>query len=210
MFDPLLTGILIGFAVAAPVGPIALLIMRRSLNEGRLCGFVSGLGAATADLLCGLVAALGVSALTALISTHHRALQLVGGLVMLVLGWNAFRAKDPSAAKRPLHERNLFIAYLFTFLLTLSNPLTLFGMIAVIAAFRAGGPNYTRFDMIVLGGGIFVGSACWWFLLCNFAGWLGRRLGPRLLHVLNMTAGVIIFAFGAWQLGSLAQLYLTR
>jgi len=208
MLLALFTGILIGFSVAAPVGPIALLIMRRSLNEGRLAGFVSGLGAATADLLCGLVAAFGVSALTVLIATHHQSLQLVGGVVMLGLGWNAFRAKDPMSANRPLHERNLFLAYLFTFLLTMSNPLTLFGMIAVVAAFGGGGPAYTHVETAVLGLGIFLGSASWWLLLTNLAGWLGRKLGNHTLHVINMIAGALILAFGAWQLVSLLYHYL--
>lgn len=201
MLLALATGIIIGFFVAAPVGPIALLIMRRSLNEGRLSGFVSGLGAATADLLCGLIAALGVTALTTLINSHHTALQLVGGIFMIWLGVHAFRAKDPATAtQRPLHERSLLLAYVFTFLLTLSNPLTLLGMMGVIAATGVGGPAYSAADTVALGGGIFLGSATWWLLLCNLAGWLGRKLGHHLLHVINMIAGALIIGFGVWQL----------
>lgn len=204
MLLALVTGTIIGFSVAAPVGPIALLIMRRSLNEGRLSGFVSGLGAATADLLCGLVAALGVTALTGLIASHHTSLQLVGGIFMIWLGVHAFRAKDPATAtKRPLHERNLLLAYVFTFLLTMSNPLTLLGMIGVVAAAGVGGPTYSPADTVALGGGIFLGSAAWWLLLSNLAGWLGRKVGHHVLHVINMIAGVLIVGFGVWQLVSL-------
>jgi threonine/homoserine/homoserine lactone efflux protein len=204
MFLALLTGIVIGFSVAAPVGPIALLIMRRSLNEGRLSGFVSGLGAATADLVCGLAAALGLSALTTLVNSHRAALQLVGGVFMVWLGIRAFRAKDPAAtAKRPLHERNLFLAYIFTFLLTMANPLTLLGLVGVVAAAGVGGPAYSHMDTMVLGGGIFLGSAAWWLLLSNLVGWLGRKLGDHVLHVINMIAGALIVGFGTWQLGAL-------
>jgi threonine/homoserine/homoserine lactone efflux protein len=204
MFLALLTGIIIGFSVAAPVGPIALLIMRRSLNEGRLAGFISGLGAATADLVCGLTAALGLSAITTLINSHRTSLQLVGGIFMIWLGVHAFRAKDPaSAAQRPLHERNLFLAYVFTFLLTMANPLTLLGMVGVVAAAGVGGPTYSHADTVVLGGGVFLGSAAWWLLLSNLAGWLGKKLGHHVLHVINMIAGALIVGFGAWQLGSL-------
>ena len=204
MFFALLTGILIGISVAAPVGPIALLIMRRSLNEGRLAGFVSGLGAATADLVCGLAAALGLSAITTVINSHRSSLQLAGGIFMIWLGVHAFRAKDPAtAAQRPLRERNLFLAYIFTFLLTMANPLTLLGMVGVVAAAGVGGPAYSPADTVVLGGGIFVGSASWWLLLSNLARWLGRRLGPHVLHVINMVAGALIVGFGAWQLVSL-------
>jgi len=192
------TGLKIGFLVAAPVGPIALLIVRRTLNEGRLAGMVSGFGAATADLLCGLVAALGVSAVTTLIDSHRGALQLIGGLFMVVLGVNTFRAKDPAAAKRPLHERNFFLAYLFTFLLTLSNPITLLGLVAVLAAFNVGGQ--THLEALTLGGGVFLGSALWWVFLCSIAGWLGRKLGNRTLHAINLVAGVLILGFGLWQL----------
>jgi threonine/homoserine/homoserine lactone efflux protein len=209
MFPALLTGIIIGFSVAAPVGPIALLIMRRSLNEGRLAGFISGLGAATADLICGLAAALSLSAITTLIDSHRSSLQLVGGIFMIWLGIHAFRAKDPvSATQRPLHERNLFLAYVFTFLLTMANPLTLLGMVGVVAAAGVGGPAYSHADTIVLGGAIFIGSASWWLILSHLAGWLGHKLGHHVLHVINMVAGALIVGFGAWQLVSLLYRWL--
>ncbi len=204
MIQIFLKGLLIGFSVAAPVGPIALLILRRSLSEGKMSGIVSGLGAATADLLCGLVAALGLGVVTAMIDAHRNAFQLTGGLFMIVFGFITFKAKDPSAADRPLHERNLFVAYVFTLLLTLSNPLTLLGMVGVVAAAGMGGPEHTILENLVLGGGIFLGSACWWGTLCSIAGWLGGKLGNRTLHVLNMLAGGMICAFGLWQLVSLA------
>lgn len=200
----LIKGIIIGFSVAAPVGPVALLILRRTLNEGRLSGVVSGLGAATADLLCGLVAALGLSAITAAIEAHHGSLQLVGGLFLVVLGTVTIRAKDPTAAKRPLHERNLFLAYVFTFLLTLSNPLTLLAMVGIVAASGVGGPGHNAIETVVLGGGIFFGSSLWWLVLCGIAGWLGQKLGNRTLHAINVIAGLLILGFGLWQLGSLA------
>ncbi len=209
LFLSLRIGFIIGFSVSAPVGPIALLIMRRSLNEGRLCGFVSGLGAATADLVCGLVAALGISAVTRLIDSHHASIQLVGGLFMIGLGVHAFKAKDPTAAtKRPVHERNLFLAYVFTFLLTMANPVTLLAMMGVVAATGVGGPAYSNLDTVILGGGIFLGSAAWWLLLSTLSSWLGCTLGHRVLHVINMIAGTLIIGFGAWQLVSLLTTWL--
>lgn len=204
MIAALLTGIILGFSVAAPVGPIALLILRRTLNEGRLAGVVSGFGAATADWLCGLIAALGITAVTNLLTTHHAALQLFGGLFMVALGIVTFRAKNPAAANRPLHERNLFQAYLFTFLLTLSNPLTLIGLVGIVAAAGVGGPSYSRIDTALLSAGIFVGSSIWWLTLCNIAGWLGKKLGNHTLHVINMIAAAVILGFGLWQLGAFA------
>jgi len=102
-----------------------------------------------------------------------------------------------------LHERNLFLAYVFTFLLTMANPLTLLGMVGVVAAAGVGGPAYSHADTVVLGGGIFLGSAAWWLLLSNLADWLGQKLGHHVLHVINIIAGALIVGFGAWQLGSL-------
>lgn len=209
MTSTLIKGIVIGFAVAAPVGPIALLILRRSINESRLSGFVSGIGAATADLVCGIIATLCLTWVTAMIDSHRALFQLGGGIFMVWFGIHAFRAKSvDTSSKRPIHERNLFQAWLFTLLLTLSNPMTLLGMVAVVAAAGVGGPAHTLTQTAVLNTGIFTGSLAWWTLLSGCAAWFGRRLGNKTLHVLNMVAGVVILGFGTWQLIALLLRFL--
>ncbi|ATC65303.1 lysine transporter LysE [Nibricoccus aquaticus] len=210
MTEHLLKGVVMGFAVAAPVGPIALLILRRTLAEGRLAGFVSGLGAATADTLCAALASLALSAVTALLTAHHDLVQLLGGVFMLALGLHTWRSAPPACAvSRPLHERNLFTAFLTTCLLTLANPLTLLGITGVIAA--AGlSPGDTRHgqETISLILGVLCGSSTWWLILCLCAGWLGRKLGPQTLRTLNHLAAALILGFGLWQLADLARHWL--
>src|SRR5690349_21654111 len=105
MTEHFVKGSVVGLAVAAPVGPIALLILRRTLAEGRLAGFISGLGAAFADTLCATVATLALSAVTSVLTAHHALFQLVGGVFMIGLGIHTWRsAPAVNAAPRPLHE----------------------------------------------------------------------------------------------------------
>jgi threonine/homoserine/homoserine lactone efflux protein len=196
-----LKGILVGFSVAAPVGPIALLVMKRSVVEGRVPGLISGLGAATADLICGSLVALGLSAITALLAHHQVFFQLFGGVFMVVLGVQTARSAPPSTAlARPVHERNLLSAYLSTCGLTLLNPLTWVGLAGVIAAAGMGARDSTWLQAGAFVVGIFLGSCLWWTLLSTGADWLGRKLGPKFLPTINRSAGVIIVGFGVWQL----------
>jgi threonine/homoserine/homoserine lactone efflux protein len=193
-------GILIGFAVSIPVGPIALLIMRRSISDGKLAGFVSGLGAATADLLCGTASVLGLSAITLMVQSHGSILQLIGGLMMLVLGVQTIRSTPPLNSPRPIHAPNLFLAYGSTCALTLANPMTLAGMAFVAAAAGVGSAPTDLGSTAWIACGIFFGSAAWWLVLSSSAGWLGRKLGNGTLRVINLGAGVLIAAFGVFQL----------
>lgn len=208
MFEEVQRGFLIGLAVSVPVGPIALLIMRRSLIDGRLAGFVSGLGAATADLICGLVIALGLTAITLMIEHHVIALRLVGGLFLIGMGIHTLRAKTPLDTKRPTHERNLWTAYWTTGLLTLANPLTFLGMTFVGAAAGVGTGKLSALYTGLLALGISAGSATWWFCLCCVSVWVGRKLGGKLLHAVNLVAGVIIVAVGVFQISELAGAFL--
>lgn len=203
MTEHLFKGLFVGFAVAAPVGPIGLLVLRRSLAEGHLSGFVSGLGAALADALCASVAALGLSAVTTLIDTHHRLLQIFGGVFMIVLGIRIWRAPPPTdTAGRPIHERSLLMACLSTCLLTLANPMTILGMAGMVAATGLAREQNTFAQGSVLIGGVFLGSALWWLFLSASAGWFGRRLGPSSLHRINIAAALAILAFGFWELSA--------
>lgn len=206
MTEFLFKGFLIGFSVAAPVGPIALLILRRTLAEGRLAGFVSGLGAATADTLCAAVAVIALSTVTALLTAHHDFAQLIGGVFMLGLGIHTWRTAPPaSAAPRPLHERNLAVAFLSTGLLTLANPLTLLGTTGVVAAAGlAFDANHQARETTTLVLGVFCGSSFWWLILCSGASRLGRSLSPQALRTLNHIVALLILGFGLFQLTDLA------
>jgi threonine/homoserine/homoserine lactone efflux protein len=200
---PLLKGLIIGFSIAAPVGPIGLLCVRRSLADGRLAGFVSGLGAATADAVYGVVAALGLTAITDLLLARQSWLQLGGGVFLLYLGVATFRAPPPVSPARTAAAPSLFAAYVSTLALTLTNPLTIVSFIGIFAGLGAANGSALASVSLVLG--VFLGSAAWWLFLSSAANWLGQRLAHGGLRAINLASGFIIAAFGAWQLAALAR-----
>lgn len=199
--EPTLQGAVIGFSIAAPVGPVGLLCIRRSLHDGRLAGFVSGLGAATADTLYGLVAAFSISALTDFLVGHRTALQLFGGLFLLYLGLTTLRARAPApAADRP--APNLLAAYFSTLVLTATSPVTILAFVGIFAGF---GVSVTdSFSALRLVAGVFLGSVVWWLILSSGASFFGRRLQSGGLRLLNIIAGSLLLAFALWQLTQLA------
>ena len=199
--DPIFKGAIIGFSLAAPVGPIGLLCIRRSLHDGRLAGFVSGLGAATADALYGLVAAFSLTALTDFLLGYRTALQLLGGLFLLYLGITTFRARAPApAADRP--APNLLAAYFSTLVLTATSPVTILAFVGIFAGLGLTIPDAFSALRLVLG--VFLGSAAWWLILSTTASRLGRRLQSGGLRLLNVIAGSLLLAFALWQLTQLA------
>lgn len=193
-------GLLIGLAVSVPVGPIALLIMRRSLRDGKLAGWISGLGAATADSLCGAAAAFGLSAVMSTLEHHPLLVRTVGGILLIGLGFHTTRARTRLETDQPIHQPNLILAFLSTGALTLANPLTWLGMAFVSAAAGVGERDLTSLNTGFLVAGIFTSAGCWWLLLSSSAGWFGKRLGNQALKIINLVAGSIIIAVGIYQL----------
>lgn len=198
-----LQGLVIGFSIAAPVGPIGLLCIRRSLADGRLAGLVSGLGAATADALYGVVAALGLTAVTALLLEHRALLQLGGGLFLVYLGLATLRPRPSVVVAPAASARNLPAAYLSTLTLTLANPLTILSFLGIFAGLGVGAVGPTALSAFALVAGVFLGSATWWLLLSFTAATLGARLRTGGLRALNVVSGLILAAFGIWQLAGL-------
>jgi threonine/homoserine/homoserine lactone efflux protein len=193
--DVFLRGFLIGFSIAAPVGPIGVLCIRRTLTEGRLAGFLSGIGAASADMLYGAVAAFGLTAVQDLLIGQSSWLRIVGGVFLLYLGIKTFCSKPAEQAVKPSHG-GLFGAYLTTFFLTITNPITILSFIAIFAGLRLGETdgNYLSAALMVLG--VFLGSAAWWLTLSTGVSFLREKFTPALLAWVNRLAGVIIFVFG--------------
>jgi threonine/homoserine/homoserine lactone efflux protein len=201
-----LRGLIIGFSIAAPVGPIGVLCIRRTLAEGRLAGFLSGLGAASADMLYGAVAAFGLTAVQELLLGGASWLRLIGGIFLLYLGVRTFFSK-PSDGTAATARAGLAGVYFSTFFLTISNPLTILSFIAIFAGLRlpfhhvsgmlregeAGG-SYASAGSMVLG--VFSGSAAWWLTLSTGVGLLREKFTPALLIWVNRLAGVLILSFG--------------
>ena len=196
--DPtlILRGFVLGFTIAAAVGPISLLCIRRTLAEGRLVGLVSGLGVATADATYGAIAAFGLTAVTDLLVDGRRVLGLVGGLFLLWLAWHTFRAVPSERASADTGaRRGLFAAYLSTLGLTLTNPMTILSFAALFVGLGVTGGDAA--GAASLTAGVFAGSAAWWVVLVGVVGALRSRVTSRGLRAVNVASGLLIGAFAA-------------
>lgn len=218
MWSVLIEGVLIGVAIAAPVGPIGLLCIRRTLNRGRWIGLVSGCGAATADATYGLIAAFSLTAISDLLVANTTYLRWVGGLFLCYLGLRTFFSKSsssdfsnsllspsktsvsPASAHALMPSiRHLLLAYSSTLLLTLTNPATIFSFIFIFAGLGITRTDYLK--SVTLVSGVFSGSLLWWLVLVSGVAYLREKLTPQRLVKLNAFSskvfGLVIFAFGA-------------
>jgi threonine/homoserine/homoserine lactone efflux protein len=212
-FELLWKGAMIGFAIAAPVGPIGILCIRRTLSDGRLAGFVSGLGAAGADTLYGLVAALGLALIGRFLVEHKDWISIVGGMFLICLGILEIRAKpvDPTApAPRPIGLVGHFVS---TFFWTLTNPLTLLSFVAVFTALDVAGPggdvgppehDYPGVTALVVG--VFVGSSLWWLVLSMSVGLFRHHIRGQPMRWPSVIAGALIIGFGVYALTAIGNL----
>jgi threonine/homoserine/homoserine lactone efflux protein len=202
-----LRGLALGLAIAAPVGPIGVLCIRRTLADGRLAGLVSGLGAATADAIYGFIAAFGLTFVSSLLINYQDMIRLVGGLFLLYLGVKTLVApvaEQPAPGlATPSPQRGLLGSYASTLVLTLTNPMTILSFAAVFAGLGVGASsgNYVSAAVLVLG--VFLGSALWWLALSAAVSLLRSRVTPRGLRWVNRVSGVIILGFGVAALASL-------
>lgn len=197
----LFKGLIIGFAMAVPIGPIGVMCIRKTLAEGHSRGLIIGLGAATADALYGGIAAFGLTFVSDVIASQNFWLRLIGGGLLLFLGIRTFRArrKDPVV---PFDNKGLLGSYISSFLLALTNPVTIFAFVAVFAAFGLGHKlSFLSAGILVIG--VFAGS-CLWFLLIGYIATLFRKkLDAGGLRWVNRISGVLIILSGLAALVSL-------
>jgi threonine/homoserine/homoserine lactone efflux protein len=195
----LIKGFIIGLSIAVPVGPIGILCIRRTLARGRVVGFLSGLGAATADAFYGAVAGFGLTFLSDFLIGQHSWLRLIGGVVLCYLGIRTFLSRPPEQGAS-LEEDGLWSAFLSTLFITLTNPLTILFFVAVFAGLGvvSTGDHYVSAGILVAG--VFIGSAMWWLVLCGFTGLLQKLLNPKRLRWLNRISGLTILGFGLFAL----------
>ena len=197
-----LRGLVIGFSIAAPVGPIGVLCIRRTLAEGQMYGLVSGLGAATADAVYGCVAAFGLTIISAFLIGHKLWLSLIGGLFLLYLGIKTLLSKPAEDAAKA-EGKGLLGSYVSTFLLTLTNPMTILSFVAIFAALGLGSTNGSYASALILVLGVFSGSAMWWLLLSGGVGLFRNKFNARGLLWVNRLSGAVITVFGVIALGGL-------
>jgi len=204
-----LKGLLLGFSIAAPVGPIGVLCIRRTLADGRWHGLVSGLGAATADAFYGGVAGFGLAFVANFLVSQQTWLRLVGGGFLVYLGARTWLsgADEPAAGQLVVpaagQRRGLLGAYLSTLLLTLSNPATILSFVAIFAGLGVAGQAGGYASALALVFGVFCGSALWWLLLSSLVSIFRARLGPRALLWVNRLSALVIAGFGLLALISL-------
>ena len=190
---------LIGLSIAAPVGPIGLLCIQRSLIGGWRTGFATGLGAATADGIYGLIGALGVSVLIASLTAARPWFSLWGGLFLCYLGLKtAFAA--PASGDAASRMTSVIRSYSSTLLLTIANPMTILSFIAIFAALGAGiKPAEGHSVVVLMVSGVFIGSATWWLALSGSVSLIRERISERLMTIINYLSGTIVLGFGVYQ-----------
>ncbi len=196
-------GFLIGLSVAATIGPMAALCIRRTLAQGRLAGLATGLGVATADGCYGAIAGFGLAFISQFLLAQQVWLRLAGGLFLCYLGGKTARAA-PTTRPAGAGGATLARAYLSALALTLANPLTILSFAAIFAGLGAGSGTeggYGRTVLLVLG--VFAGSALWWVILTGVVAALRARVTPRGLRWINRASGAVILGFGVVALAGL-------
>ncbi len=211
LFPAALRGLALGFAIAAPVGPIGVLCIRRTLADGRLVGFVTGLGAATADAFYGGVAAFGVSAISLFLSGARLWIHLIGAAFIAWLGARAMLARSgasggPDIASDTETPTNtwrgwrLGLAWLTTLGLTLTNPATILSFAAVFAGVglvNASAPVAIASATVA---GVFLGSTLWWLILSFSVSLARSRLTANAMRWVNRVSGIMLLGFAAYAL----------
>jgi len=207
-------GIAIGLIVAAPIGPVNLICIRRTLQYGSLNGFVSGLGAALGDGIFAIVTGFGLTAIAQLIEGLSTVLQLAGGMLLLCFGLYTYFSKpparlDPKAESKEQGASTLARAMLSTFVLTMTNPATLLGFTAMftgLGGLVGDDPSFFGAAFVVVG--VILGSALWWLLLTTFVGRLHAKIDDHVMRIINHGSGLLVAAFGLAVLGHVAWKFL--
>ena len=197
----LLRGLAIGFSIAAPVGPIGVLCIRRTLVEGRAYGLVSGLGAAVADAIYGCIAGFGLTFISNFLVGQQAWLRLMGGVFLCYLGLKTLFAK-PAEQAASAKGTGLVGAFASTLFLTITNPMTIISFAAIFTGLGlvGAGGNYVSAGLLILG--VFIGSALWWFILSGGAALFREKVNLHGLRWINNISGAIITGFGFFALMS--------
>ncbi|MGZ3642995.1 MAG: LysE family translocator [Ktedonobacteraceae bacterium] len=190
-------GLLIGLSIAATVGPMSVLCIQRTLNKGQLYGLVSGLGIATADAVYGSIAAFGLTLITNFLIMEQTWIRLIGGIFLIYLGIKTMLSKPPESAATLTMQTNGYPgAYASTFLLTLTNPLTILSFAAIFAGIGVGSASKSFLSAALVVLGVFSGSTLWWIILTGIISLLRKKMDAQWLLWINRISGAIITLFG--------------
>lgn len=195
----LLKGLLLGFSIAAPVGPIGLLCINKTLDKGKLSGFLSGMGAASADMIYGIIAAFSLTSISSILIKQSHIIKIVGGVFLLYLGINILLKKKANTSIST-DSKNLYEDYASTFFLTITNPMTIISFTAVFAGLGIAetAKNILSSSFLVLG--VFIGSALWWLVLATGVAFISKKSNEKVLKFINIISGIIILIFAGYSL----------
>lgn len=190
-------GFILGIAIAAPVGPIGLLCIRRTLEHNQAVGFATGMGAAVADTIFGAIAAFGFSAALVFLTGHEMTFRLLGGLFLLAVALRTWLAKPPESADDPPDARTCIGGFVTGLTLTLTNPVTIIAFVGLFAgAGLTGTLGFAEAAILVLG--VFIGSAAWWLTLSSGVALVRHRISEERLVLMNHCTAVALALAGAW------------
>jgi len=203
----LIKGILIGLLASIPLGPIGVICVQRTVNKGRLSGFVSGMGAASADTIFAAIAGFSLTFIIAFIEEKQVVFRLIGGIVALALGAKIFYTNPIRQLRRHKRKLNsLTEDFLSILLVTITNPLAVFLFLALFAAFDAVNIQTSWYHSLITIGGVFLGAGSWWYTLTTLVNIFRNKFRLKQLWWINKISGFIIFCLGAFTLISILQL----
>jgi putative LysE/RhtB family amino acid efflux pump len=202
MFALILKGLLMGLAIAAPVGPMALLCLKLSLEKGMKSGIATGLGIAMADMSYGIIALLGFSAVMTALLDYSETIRLIGGIGLIALAAHSLikAIKKPETVKSaplPSHiaSKDVILTFTTAYGLTITNPMTILVFLAIFAGLSDEVSHEGKWIVVV---GIFLGSLGWWIVIAFIGSVLRTRLSPKIITIINIISGIIIGGFGVY------------
>lgn len=207
-----LRGIFLGIALSAPVGPIGLICIRRTLDRGLLLGLATGLGAACADTVSASVAAFGLSAVIDFLMAYSHQLRIAGAVILLFIGYKIWTDRSTDNATIQRHETHeipsatqLLQTATGGFAITFTNPVTVFAVLTLVTTLGLSGDTPGdrpgKFEALLLVLGVWIGSCIWWAALCGFASLFRRRISGRTITNINRGTALVLSLFAIWILG---------
>ncbi len=195
ILDLLIKGFIIGVVVSAPLGPVGVLCVQRTLNKGRWYGFVTGLGATISDIIYALITGYGMSFISDTISQHIFLFQWLGSVMLFLFGLYTFRS-NPVRSLRPVSTTKGTYLHNFVtaFFVTISNPLIIFLFIGLFARFAFADPSYQVYEQISSYFGIVVGAVTWWFAITFGVNKVRKRFDLRGIWMINRVVGIVVMA----------------
>ena len=206
----IIKGIIIGLLASIPLGPIGVICIQRTLNKGKISGFVSGLGAATADTIFSAIAGFSLTFIIAFIQKQQIIFQAIGGVVVFILGIKIFYTNPIKQLRRHKRKKNNMMEdFLSVFIVTFTNPLAVFFFIALYAAFGIVTDGSRWFHALLTTSGVFVGAGLWWYTLTSTIFRFRDKVRLKQLWWINKIAGAVIATLGALAIIGLVRLFIT-